>query len=159
MTLNLFNLKEWVKTFVKQSKETKVNWRAELWGGALKADQAKGTSADQIHSPCSEITPASAGSSSDLRCCGLACLRRDMLLALVVAMLLRLRSEMCLRFADTSAKSEWINTQKVRKQSGGGERERGREKKYKSEISRCCCCRCCCCALDCACRYNNYDSE
>lgn len=156
MTLNLFNWKECVKTFVKQSKETNVNWRAELRGEALKADQAKGTSADQIHSPCSEITPASAGSSSDLRCCGLACLRRDMLLALVVAMLLRLRSEMCLRFADTSAKSE--STHKKFANSLVAERERRREK-YKSEISRCCCCRCCCCALDCACRYNNYDSE
>lgn len=70
------------------------------------------SSADRIHSPCSETTPASAGSSSDLRCCGLACLRRDMLLASVLAMLLLLRSGMPLRFADTSAKkgSECINT-------------------------------------------------
>jgi len=76
--------------------------------------------ADRTHSPCcSEITPAIAGSSSDLRCCGLACLRRDMLLLLLMrrllaaasvaasapAMLLLLlvRSVMPLRFADTSA--------------------------------------------------------
>lgn len=60
-----------------------------------------------IHSPCSETTPASAGSSSDLRCCGLACLRRDMLLASGLAMRLLLRSDMSLRFADASAKSDW----------------------------------------------------
>lgn len=98
---------------------------------------------DQIHSPCSEITPTSAGSSSDLRCCGLACLRRDMLLldaAVVVSvlammlmmmmMLMLLRPEMSLRFADTSAKSEWINSHTRKKfvNSLNAERQRGQRR-------------------------------
>lgn len=74
----------------------------------------RGASADRIHSPCSEFTPARAGSSSDLRCCGLACLRRDMLLLLsgLEMLLLSSRSEMRLRFAAASAKSERINAHK-----------------------------------------------
>lgn len=91
------------------------------------------SSADRIHSPCSETTPASAGSSSDLRCCGLACLRRDMLLASVLAMLLLLRSGMPLRFADTSAKkgSECINTlfKKKRKRTTTTTKKKEKRKK------------------------------
>lgn len=56
-----------------------------------------------------------------------------MLLALVVAMLLRLRSEMCLRFADTSAKSE--STHKKFANSLVAERERRREKNINLKLA------------------------
>lgn len=69
----------------------------------------------------------------------MACLRRDMLLASVLAMLLLLRSEMMsLRFADTSAKermnqhtrkSSQIVWQRERGEEGDEEEEEEEEKK------------------------------
>ena len=97
------------------------------------------SSADRIHSPCSETTPASAGSSSDLRCCGLACLRRDMLLASVLTMLLLLRSGMPLRFADTSAKrganvSTHSSKKKEKKKKKKGQKKKKREEKSSQTV-------------------------
>lgn len=66
----------------------------------------------------------------------MACLRRDMLLASRLAMILLLRSEMSLRFADTSATSDWNqHTKSLRKQSGSGQGEKRRQKKKNLKLA------------------------
>lgn len=66
----------------------------------------------------------------------MACLRRDMLLASVLAMLLLLRSGMPLRFADTSAKrGANVSTHSSKKEKGQQQKTKTKKKEKREEKS------------------------
>ena len=66
----------------------------------------------------------------------MACLRRDMLLASVLTMLLLLRSGMPLRFADTSAKrGANVSTHSSKKKKEKKKKQKGQQQKKREEKS------------------------